>query len=1081
MRRNCLLVLVMTLLLAVLPVAAHAWTLTLKVTGGSLAQGNTVVLSGGTVKTVANGNVTVYPSSATTVTVNTASGSTSLVTLDGMAAPASFSLSSGSHTVTVSYSAPTASTLSIISSAGGAAYVLLPNNTWTSSGAAGLVTGTILNYSISADANHVISAYTLPGAAGSGNGTKGQSITGTFTLGSGNNAITANFGFAPTVTGSLSTPTNGFTSQPVNCTATASSNDTGLLYAFKVTGPANFSRLASPLQTFTFTPTLQGSYAVTATVTSANGGSFTSEAATVVVTSYQEGLNNQCISCHSTQSPTIVSDYQASVLHTQSPASTCGSCHTPDAPHSAGINAANVDPVNFQVKGDGVTGVALGASFCIKCHDANIDAAFTASQHKTRLLTCSSCHTKGVHNVDFTTTPVRPFAGDSYLNRDLGISNVCMTCHSGANNGTSIAVKVGVADFDNLPFVAPSEGSAGGTLHGKVGYHFPGQSYAFYSSNTHRGIGIANNSATGSAGPCTACHKTPESGHSFQAAVTAGGVCSNCHGNVLTAADLSQDKADFSNGLDVFKAMLNAKGFAYSEIPPYFSNTDWGPGQAGASTMGSAFNYALLLQEPGAYVHNGAYAKKLIFDSIDYLYNGSVTGNLDSALSYLVARGAIAQGAADGLVSYKAKTGCTVCHSFSAGSSASHATHQAAGVLCSGCHSKTATSATALVPATTVHANGVVNVDFAPWAPGSYSGGKAGTCSNVSCHSNGLGSAQNMVWGSTAPLTCKSCHPVLGGAHAAHIGNLQDSAAFYSYTGNYSTGSMYRFGCSNCHPTDSASHMQGRIALALARDPQAGTLRNLNDANTANTGINSTGSGITGTSGTSVVCSVVYCHSNGYQAAPVYAVTPNWYGGHLDNRSAGYCASCHGNSPNTTVAGSPAHSVHVVGIHALNVFSGTLGNLPAGAAGNVGHGVAAQSSTINCNTCHNGTVISSRNDGGNACSSCHTGQGNYAQIADKSLHINGSVNIAFANMSIVTKAQLRPASFAAYSGSVWTRNGGNYKNGAAAFDTSKNALRSAATWDGAGNCSNVACHMGVPVQWSNTNAPSYCALCHTAL
>jgi trimeric autotransporter adhesin len=726
---------------------------------------------------------------------------------------------------------------------------------------------------------------------------------------------------------------------------------------------------------------------------------------------------------------------------------------------------------------------------CVQCHSTtgfiaystgkNTGAWGVASDKTKEVLSCVGCHKDISSGALRTVSPVQPFADEGYTNRNLGESNLCMNCHSGTNNGSSIQVKVGSALFTDQGFIAPHYGAAGAILHGKAGYHFPGQSYQFYSSNSHRGVGIANNNATGSSGPCIACHKDSASGHSFQAAVTASAVCANCHGSSLSAADLFQAKADFSNGLVVLKAMLNAKGFSSLDKAPYFDNTDWGSDQSGANAMGAAFNYVVLLEEPGAYAHNGAYSKKLVSDSIDYLYNGSVTGSINSALSFLVARGAITQAAADALAGSQTQTGCSGCHSFTAGSAASHNAHLGAGILCAGCHSKTAASGSALVPATTLHANGVVNVDFAAGSPGSYSGGKAGTCSGVSCHSNGLGTSQSPVWGSAGPLTCKSCHPVLGGAHPAHIGNLLDSAAFYSYTGNYSTGSMYRFGCSNCHPTDQNNHADGRVDLTLARDQNAGTLRNLNDPALANTGVGNTGSGVSGTSRVRVVCSAVYCHSNGWQSGSLsFAASPDWY--NAGAYSGDRCAMCHGNSPNGSIPGSAAHTVHVVGIHSLNVFSGGFGNLTSGNTGNVGHGSATQSTTLNCNMCHFDTVTGFRNDANSACSGCHKNQGNPLQIANKALHVNGQAEVSFANISVVSKAQLRPESFAAYSGSWWTRNGGNYKNGPAAFDTSRQTLRHAAGWDGA-SCSNVACHMGQQVQWTNTNPPSYCALCHTAL
>ena len=55
----------------------------------------------------------------------------------------------------------------------------------------------------------------------------------------------------------------------------------------------------------------------------------------------------------------------------------------------------------------------------------------------------------------------------------------------------------------------------------------------------------------------------------------------------------------------------------------------------GKHNMGAAFNYNLLEHDPGAYAHNRYYAKRLIYDSIDWLddniINNSVSATLDSA------------------------------------------------------------------------------------------------------------------------------------------------------------------------------------------------------------------------------------------------------------------------------------------------------------------------------------------------------------------------------------------------------------------------------------------------------------------
>jgi hypothetical protein len=44
--------------------------------------------------------------------------------------------------------------------------------------------------------------------------------------------------------------------------------------------------------------------------------------------------------------------------------------------------------------------------------------------------------------------------------------------------------------------------------------------------------------------------------------------------------------------------------------------------KTGAFNMGAAFNYTMLVADPGAYVHNRRYIKKLIYDSIDWLDDG---------------------------------------------------------------------------------------------------------------------------------------------------------------------------------------------------------------------------------------------------------------------------------------------------------------------------------------------------------------------------------------------------------------------------------------------------------------------------
>ena len=51
----------------------------------------------------------------------------------------------------------------------------------------------------------------------------------------------------------------------------------------------------------------------------------------------------------------------------------------------------------------------------------------------------------------------------------------------------------------------------------------------------------------------------------------------------------------------------------------------YGPGIAGANTMGAAFNFNLLVHDPGGFAHNSTYAKRLLNDSILWIATGSAT------------------------------------------------------------------------------------------------------------------------------------------------------------------------------------------------------------------------------------------------------------------------------------------------------------------------------------------------------------------------------------------------------------------------------------------------------------------------
>ena len=281
------------------------------------------------------------------------------------------------------------------------------------------------------------------------------------------------------------------------------------------------------------------------------------------------------------------------------------------------------------------------------------------------------------------------------------------------------------------------------------------------------------------------------------------------------------------------------------------------------------------------------------------------------------------------------------------------------------------------------------------------------------------------------------------------------------------TWKNYSFGCANCHPVTTASHMNGSLEVENGQVAGGSVLRNKNTA-----------SALVGTIGTGTVrCSNVYCHFN--------VTTPQW---NQTFTVATRCGGCHGNAPT-----SDSHAAHAVGIHYDTIFSGTSGLLPAsGAVGvNAGHGDPAQSTTIGCNICHYNTVTNARNKYNSSCStaSCHgntTGNNadatGAARIANLAFHVNGSNNVVFAPSTIIkSKAQIALPAFNSYTAGLagWSSTSRVYKNGtASAYDRSKNNL-TVGSYAG-GSCSNISCHNGVSANWvTDFGSARDCVMCHS--
>lgn len=285
---------------------------------------------------------------------------------------------------------------------------------------------------------------------------------------------------------------------------------------------------------------------------------------------------------------------------------------------------------------------------------------------------------------------------------DFADSNICIVCHSGIASGNLIKQTSGAWNNQTCTSGSPSIvctlGTGTGTAkvlsgltatfwnnaifidpHGmgtadllipdgnKAGYEFrPGSATATF----HSGI---NTDGVSTQGPCVGCHMTAPRKHVFtplssSSTGTITGitstVCSTCHGisafAINSPADLDAKKKGYQAALKVIAAQLtnlNGGGIYYNAtLPPYFFTTNntalqgsstqvvnWNstaPLSQGANLMGAAFNLRLLDTDAG-WVHNGTTARRMLYDTIDYLDDGTQNNSVASTISSLYGAGKI--------------------------------------------------------------------------------------------------------------------------------------------------------------------------------------------------------------------------------------------------------------------------------------------------------------------------------------------------------------------------------------------------------------------------------------------------------
>jgi hypothetical protein len=290
---------------------------------------------------------------------------------------------------------------------------------------------------------------------------------------------------------------------------------------------------------------------------------------------------------------------------------------------------------------------------------------------------------------------------------DIGKSNLCMNCHTARTIGDNIKKTAANAayDFKNLGFVNSHYLTGGATVYAVSGYEFTGLTYANRSSYRHNQIGTTLQPATGTGGPCVGCHMTPAR-HTFKGwtkdpateKITSivSLACAACHSDI-TPDEVNEEKERFEAALAALEAQLAKKGLYFSPNNPYFFTAPYDPSYeaptdacptknlpvrnwqtGGTSTrkwnvakstcdvsvgapgtdgtgdenMGAAFNYNLLVHDPGAYTHNRVYAKRLIWDSIDWLDDETLNNSVMATVDALVTAGKLSSAQKDMIVAY---------------------------------------------------------------------------------------------------------------------------------------------------------------------------------------------------------------------------------------------------------------------------------------------------------------------------------------------------------------------------------------------------------------------------------------------
>jgi hypothetical protein len=277
----------------------------------------------------------------------------------------------------------------------------------------------------------------------------------------------------------------------------------------------------------------------------------------------------------------------------------------------------------------------------------------TGGSPQNEMLYCWGCHsnsgTGALRNTSQAILTFRDPSSNPIVITDAGKSSACIVCHGGRGSaGEAILTPSSRFNGHHAP--------TAGILYSEqthIGFEYPGQSYANPAFFQHDQIG-AN-----AAGPCASCHMGPSAtdgkpSHSFAALTESGGVitavnnqalCNTCHtpGGAfeITPALMEEERDGFHQASTIlnnylenvtgYTNYLNANIISTFATAPEGAYRAYQNGKIGG-TLGGTFGATTVAaragEEPCAYVHNRFYIKRLVFDSIDWMLDGTIDNTI---------------------------------------------------------------------------------------------------------------------------------------------------------------------------------------------------------------------------------------------------------------------------------------------------------------------------------------------------------------------------------------------------------------------------------------------------------------------